>query len=106
MIMNKSIATITDWLDQNGDPEIERFVTKNLAIVEQVREVLENRGWSQADLAKAMDKRPSEVSKWLSGTHNLTIKSIVKMEITLGIDLLHLETQKGTYHKVHNNIQG
>ena len=49
---------------------------------------MEKKGWRSQDLAKAMEKNPSEVSKWLTGMHNLTLKSIVKMEIALGIDLI------------------
>jgi len=92
--MNKNKNTITNWLDQNGDPEIENFISKNLAIVDQVHQALKDKGWSQAQLAKVMEKRPSEVSKWLSGMHNLTLKSIIKMETALGVDLIHVEPEK------------
>ena len=85
---------IKDWLDQHGDLEIERFVEKNLQITEKVRLALETKGWSMLQLAEAMGKSPSEVSKWLSGIHNLTLKSIVKMELALGIDLTHNEPLK------------
>ena len=85
---------ITNWLDQYGDPEIERFVDKNLAITEKVRLALEQKGWKALDLAKAMDKSPSEVSKWLTGMLNLTLKSITKMEIALGVDLINVEPVK------------
>lgn len=85
---------ITSWLDQNGDPEIEKYIETNLAITEKVRLAIERKGWKTKDLATAMGKSPSEVSKWLSGMHNLTLKSIVKMEIALGIDLLNVENEK------------
>lgn len=85
---------ISDWLDKYGDPEIDKFIEKNLAITEKVRLALEVKGWNKGDLAKAMDKNPSEVTKWLSGMHNLTLKSIIKMEQALGIDLIHCEPIK------------
>lgn len=84
---NKNI--ITEWLDKYGDPETERFIENNLAITEKVRLALEAKGWSKAEFAEAMGKNPSEVSKWLSGMHNLTLKSLTKMELVLGIDLLN-----------------
>lgn len=37
-----------------------------------------------------MDKQPSEISKWLNGEHNLTFKSIVKLEQELGIELIYV----------------
>ena len=92
--MEKKKNMITDWLDQHGNREVESFIAKNLAIVDQIHQVLADKGWSQADFAKAMDKRPSEVSKWLSGMHNLTLKSITKMETTLGMDLVHTKPKK------------
>lgn len=96
----KENTMITDWLDQYGDPEVEEFIEKNLAITERVKDELEKRGWSQRDLARNMGKNPSEVSKWLSGMHNLTLKSIVKMGRALEIDLLNPESTS-QYHYVH-----
>jgi len=92
--MKKSKNTISSWLKEHGDSEIDKFVEKNLAITEKVRLALDTKGWSKGDLAKAMDKNPSEVTKWLSGMHNLTLKSIIKMEQALGIDLIHCEPIK------------
>lgn len=87
--MKKLGTPITDWLEEHKNPEIDRFIAKNLVIAEKVRLALNEKGWRAKDLAKAMGKSPSEVSKWLSGTHNLTLKSIVKMEIALDITLIH-----------------
>lgn len=97
---------ITNWLDQYGNPEIERYVEKNLAITEKVRLALEQKGWKALDLAKAMDKSPSEVSKWLTGMHNLTLKSITKMEIALGVDLINVEPVKEIQYIYLGTIKG
>lgn len=94
---------ISQWLDEHGDPEIEKFVSKNLAITENVRIALENKGWKASDLAVAMEKSSSEVSKWLSGMHNLTLKSIIKMEMALGTELILTESEK-EYHYVNLGI--
>lgn len=88
----KSEGNLTkDWLEKHGDLEIDRFIEKNLAITEKVRQALEFKGWTKVQFAEAMEKSPSEVSKWLSGMHNLTLKSIIKMENALGINLIHCE---------------
>lgn len=92
--MKRSKHNISDWLKENYNPEIESFIDKNFAITEKVRIAMEAKGWKSVDLAKAMDKSPSEVSKWLSGMHNLTLKSLVKMEQALDICLVHTETIK------------
>jgi ribosome-binding protein aMBF1 (putative translation factor) len=103
--MEKEGNMITDWLDQYGNPEIEKFIEKNLAITEKVRLAMENKGWKSQDLAKAMNKSPSEVSKWLTGMHNLTLKSIIKMEVALGIDLMHTEPVKEYEYVYLGSIQ-
>lgn len=103
--MEKEGNMITDWLDQYGDSEIEKYIEKNLAITEKVRLAMESKGWKSQDLAKAMKKKPSEVSKWLSGMHNLTLKSINKMEIALEIDLMHIEPVKEYEYVYLGSIQ-
>lgn len=92
--MKESKNSISSWLKEHGDPEIDSFIEKNLAITEKVRLAMEQKGWKSQDLAKAMDKNASEVSKWLSGMHNLTLKSIIKMEMALGVDLIQIEPIK------------
>ncbi len=65
-----------------------RFVDKNLDISEQVYALLEQKGLTQKQFAQMLGKSESEVSKWLSGLHNLTLKSIAKMEVALGEDIV------------------
>ena len=82
---------ITSWLEENGDPEIEKYIETNLVITEKVHKAMERKGWKTEDLAVALGKSPSEVSKWLSGMHNFTLRNIVKMEVALGIHIDGLE---------------
>lgn len=89
---------INEWLNKNNDPVIERLVKRNLAIANKVRNILDEKGLNDKDFAKLLDKTPSEVSKWLSGSHNLTQKSIVKMELALEQRLLHVEPVKEYVH--------
>lgn len=77
------------------DPENRQFVEKNLAISYQVRAILDNHPTihSQKDLAEAMGKEPSEISKWLSGLHNIGLENITKMEVALGQDIILTDEQ-------------
>lgn len=98
---NNSIDT---WLDENGSPEIAKLVEKNLAIADKIQELLKDRGLKPADLARMLEKKPSEISKWLTGTHTFTTKTITKIETVLGEDIIHIEAQKEyVYLKVHAN---
>lgn len=82
---------INNWLEEHGDAEIDRFIETNIEIVDKVHLVLKERNLSKADFAKMLGKKPSEISKWLSGMHNLTLKSIIKMEVALGTDLIYIK---------------
>lgn len=65
-----------------------QFISKNLDISQQVYEILESKGWNQKQLAKALGKSESEISKLLSGLHNLTLKSITQLEVVLESDII------------------
>ena len=84
-----------------GPEDVERFVDKNLDISQQVYALLKEKGWTQKQFAKKLGKSEAEVSKWLNGTHNLTLRSIAKMEVALDADII-LTPQKASeqYHQV------
>jgi transcriptional regulator with XRE-family HTH domain len=93
---------IDTWLDENGSPEIAKLVEKNLAIANKIQELLKERGLKAVDLARLLNKKPSEISKWLTGTHTFTTKTITKIETVLGVDIIHVEAQKEyVYLTVH-----
>jgi transcriptional regulator with XRE-family HTH domain len=50
----------------------------------RVQEILKEKSMTQAELATKLGKSQSEVSKWLNGTHNLTLQSIFKIQRELG----------------------
>ena len=89
---------IGDWLAEHGNPEIDIMVKHNLAIATKVARILKEKGMGKSEFAEKMGKSPSEVSKWLSGTHNFTVKTIAKIEHTLGESLIHIEKE---YTYVH-----
>ena len=57
----------------------------------RIEEILKRKGWTQSDLAKAMGKRESEISKWLGGGHNFTISTIINIETALETDILSVK---------------
>ncbi len=63
-----------------------------LDVADRIQAVLQQKGMSQKDLAVAMHKSESEISKWLSGTHNMELKTIVRIEDALGEDILAVPT--------------
>lgn len=82
--------TVYDRIRNRTKPETRRYVQKNLMVVAEISRLMKEKGWTQKDLAKKMGKTESEISKWLSGLHNLTLKSIAKLEVVLEVALLEV----------------
>lgn len=72
----------------NTSAESRIFVKKNLDIVEQIHQILVYQEKTQKDLAQALVKSEAEVSRMLSGLHNLTLKTLAKLEAALGEDII------------------
>ncbi len=77
-----------DKLRERVTPERQAFIALSVMVVKRINELLDEKSMSQTDLAKAMSKSPSEISKWLSGMHNFTLKSLGKLEIVLGAPII------------------
>ena len=61
-------------------------------IAERISEILKSKGLTQKEFAGQLNKRESEISKWLTGRHNFTMQTIAKIETALGcklIDVVH-----------------
>jgi len=86
--MSKDKSKVVERLKAKILPENQIFVKKNLQISEQVTALLKEKNWSQKKFASKLGKSESEVSKLLSGLHNLTLKSISKLEAELGSDII------------------
>ncbi|MCX7548343.1 helix-turn-helix transcriptional regulator [Xanthomarina sp. F1114] len=97
---------LDNWLEANKNTEIDRFIERNLAITEKVCAVLKERGIKKKQFAEMLGKKPSEISKWLSGLHNLTLKSITKMEEVLDINLINIEPIKEIEYVYLGSIPG
>ena len=58
------------------------------SIAEKIDSLLKKRGMSQRELAKHTGKTEAEVSRWLGGTHNFTLRTLAKISTALGEDLI------------------
>ena len=65
-----------DEIRQTISPDMKIQMELSVAIANRIYSILEQRGLSQKDFARLMGKTETEVSRWLSGTHNLTISTI------------------------------
>jgi transcriptional regulator with XRE-family HTH domain len=74
--------------------EVRIFVRRYTDIVTRIHELMKSKGFSQKDLADKLNKKPSEINKWLRGNHNLTLKTIAKLEAELGGDIIYTTKRK------------
>lgn len=81
---------------------IRRESELSFGIVKRIYDILERKGWTQADLARSARKTEAEVSRWLSGTHNFTIRSISLLEATLGESIITVNQ----YRKNRESVSG
>lgn len=74
--------------------DLEIFVEMYGDIVVRIHELMQEKGYSQKQLAEKMGKKPSEISKWLNGNHNLTLRSLAKLEAELGEAIIYVPQRK------------
>jgi transcriptional regulator with XRE-family HTH domain len=77
--------------------DVRIFVRKYNDIVVRIFQILRQKGWTQKDLAMRLDKNASEISKWLNAKHNLTLKSIAKLEAELGEEIIYVP-KRDSFH--------
>lgn len=70
--------------------DIKRELDYSFSISNSLDSLLKSKGLTQKQFAIMMGNKESEVSRWLSGSHNFTIRTIAKIETTLGERLIHL----------------
>ena len=79
----------TDTLERNTTRIKSRaMLRESQQIAIKVLMKLDELGWSQRDLAKAMEVSPQQITKIVSGKENLTIETQIKLQNILNIPIL------------------
>ena len=84
---------IMDEIRGSISPEMKLQMEMSVAIANRIYEIFEAKGMTQKDLAKRLGKTETEVSRWLSGTHNLTLSTICKISAALEEELVTVPHQ-------------
>jgi transcriptional regulator with XRE-family HTH domain len=71
-------------------PEARASVALSFRIVDRIHDILNEKGLRQKDLAERLGKSEAEISKWMRGTHNFTIDTLVSIEIALNAPILQV----------------
>ena len=77
------MSDLLNEIELQTPPESVRFIEQSLAMANHIEILLSDKGLKQKDLADKLGKSEAEISEWLSGTHNFTLRSIAKIETVL-----------------------
>ncbi|BDX37059.1 hypothetical protein CYCD_04140 [Tenuifilaceae bacterium CYCD] len=89
-------SNLIDELFQETSPEELEKTEKRMLLAAQIEDAMKRKGWKAKDLAKAIGKSPSEISKWLSGTHNFTSDTLFDLEKVLDTCIFSREKSEDT----------
>lgn len=86
-------SKVAQRIQKETAEEVRIFVRQYTDIVIRINQILKARGYTQKDLAEKMKKKPSEINKWLKGNHNLTLKTLAKLEAELGEPIIYTSSE-------------
>lgn len=75
-------------IEERIHKELSEQNDRRMGLAVKIAETLRARGLTNQEFAFMMGKKPSEVSRWLSGTHNFTTETLWQMERVLNIQIL------------------
>ena len=69
-------------------------------MADRICEILKEQGKDQKTLALSLGKSEAEISKWMRGTHNFTLKTLAKIEVVLGEPLIEVSKKFKKEHDI------
>ena len=88
MMRNPRKSSVLEALHRKKDPLQSERVRTSMMFAARIIFALKTKGWNRLQLAEALGKHPSIVTRWLSGTHNFTSDTLSDIQSVLGIQLL------------------
>ncbi len=79
---------------ENTPKDVDIFVDWYADLLVRINQLLRENNISKKELAEKLEKSPSEISKWLSGEHNFTLRSLAKLSAELGEPLMEVPKRK------------
>lgn len=62
----------------------------SFAISNRLAALMQERGLNKSQFAKALGKRPNEITRWLSGEHNFTISTLAMLSTFFGKSIINV----------------
>ncbi len=106
--MKNNRTNVIDELLSTITPEEQAKTDAKMLLAAKIADAMKAKGWNNKDLLKAVGKKnPSEITKWLSGTHNFTVDTLIDLENVLDVKLLNLNDHKNeTVARYHIMVKG
>lgn len=89
------MKTINDKFQQmlsNVPQDIITEIDLSFAISTEINNLMQKHGLTKKQFADALGKKPSEITKWLSGQHNFTIRTLAMLSNFFGTPIIHTVT--------------
>lgn len=68
--------------------EIKEEINLSFAISNKIDALMRERGLSKKQFADQIGKRPSEITRWLSGQHNFTVSTLAMLSTFFGKSII------------------
>ena len=83
---------------------VEKLQTNTkMTLAARLDDLITSRGWGKSEFAEKVNKNPSEITKWLSGTQNFTIDTLAEIGVVLNMPVSELFAPKRVH--VINRVQ-
>lgn len=80
-----------------GKKDNVHFVDKTMDVAHYILSILEKKELKQKDLAFLLGKKEAEISKWMGGMHNFTLRTIASIEIALNEQIVIIPNTTHVY---------
>ncbi|MBD5194124.1 MAG: helix-turn-helix transcriptional regulator [Bacteroidales bacterium] len=68
--------------------EVQLRTKLSVSIANRIEALMREAGYSKKQFAEKLGRRPSEVTKWLSGEHNFTIATLARIGAFFGTQII------------------
>jgi ribosome-binding protein aMBF1 (putative translation factor) len=96
--------TLLDNLLAEITPEQQARTDRKMRIACIIDDAMKAKGLGKKQFADKVGRKPSEITKWLSGTHNFTIEILADIERVLGVRILNLNGRTKSKHNISGNV--
>ena len=93
--MKKDSISSLDRLLQEITPEEQEKTNAKMLLAAKIADAMAVKGWNNKKLMDEMGKKnASEITRWLSGTHNFTMETLIDLGRVLDTNFLNIEKKE------------